>query len=278
MLPTVDVPAVKKSVTADLKEVRKATDALAKLSASAKKNRMQPDVGDKLVNISSATRERARGTSRTLHEALQVVEDGTAEHRVLTALSEEFKQTLRNFTQEVEQTAHLIGPAAQSFGGGGASGDPGPVSGDLEWGRGPAPSAFPAAGGSGMGGGSDPENSGAVPSEDQRDHAQQMSAVVANEAIIAEREVGIGQLSRSVQEVNEIFQDLALLVNEQGTQIDNIQTNIETAASRTDAGVRELARASRHQRAARGRMLIITACVLVLIIILFMVLKFSGKF
>ena len=73
----------------------------------------------------------------------------------------------------------------------------------------------------------------------------------------------------------EIFQDLALLVNEQGTQIDNIQTNIETAADSTTRGVRELARASRSQRRARSRMCIIAACVLAILIILVMVLKFG---
>ena len=99
-----------------------------------------------------------------------------------------------------------------------------------------------------------------------------------NETVIVEREQGINQLNRSVQEVAEIFQDLALLVNEQGTQIDNIQTNIEAAAGRTDKGVRELARAARTQRRSRQRVCIIAACVLAMLCILVLVLKTSGKF
>ena len=91
--------------------------------------------------------------------------------------------------------------------------------------------------------------------------------------MIREREQGITQLNRSVQDVAEIFQDLALLVNEQGSQIDNIQTNIETAVNSTQRGVRELARASRTQRQARRTMCIIIACTLALVTILIIVLK-----
>lgn len=85
--------------------------------------------------------------------------------------------------------------------------------------------------------------------------------------------MALQQLNRSVQEVAEIFQDLALLVNEQGTHIDNIQTNIETAATATERGVRELGITSRYQRRTRKRYCIICACVLVILIILVLVLK-----
>ena len=52
-----------------------------------------------------------------------------------------------------------------------------------------------------------------------------------------------------VQAVAECFQDLALLVGEQGAHIDNIQTNLETAAERTAKGVDKLDSASKSQRA-----------------------------
>ena len=44
---------------------------------------------------------------------------------------------------------------------------------------------------------------------------------------------------------------MQLLVNEQGTHIDNIQTNIETAANNTDKGVQQIGIAARSQRRAR---------------------------
>ena len=263
LVPTLDLPAVKRSVQADIKEMRRTVDALTKILMSTKKRGApEQDVGPRLLEISMAARERARATSRTLREALGIAAEGSAEHKVLSSLSEEFRQALLKFQQQVEATAHLVSrdePAAA----GSASG-----MNALEAG-------LPSDGGGGSAAG-DRTDSGCGPLAEQRVmQAQQLQHVETNEVVLREREEGIHQLNRSVQEVAEIFQDLALLVNEQGTQIDNIQTNIETAADSTTRGVRELARASRSQRRARSRMCIIAACVLAILIILVMVLKFG---
>ena len=73
------------------------------------------------------------------------------------------------------------------------------------------------------------------------------------------KDVTAAQLARSVQEVADIYQDLALLVQEQGSQIDNIQTNIESAATQTERGIAELAKASTHQKKNRSRMCLIAS-------------------
>ena len=49
------------------------------------------------------------------------------------------------------------------------------------------------------------------------------------------------------------YQKMMTAINEQGTQIDNIQNNIEAAAQSTTRANVELARASRSQRRARSR-------------------------
>jgi len=249
-MPTLDLPAVKKAVQADLKEMKKACDSLKSLGARKKHTR---DDGQQLLQISMAARERARGASRTLREALSIAQEGTNEHKVVSALSEEFRQTLLKFQQQVEAVSHLAS-AAEPAAPGSASGVDALESGT--WG-------------------------GSVPSEQSSggwgSQAQEQQQIETNENMLREREEGIGALNRSVQEVAEIFQDLALLVNEQGTQIDNIQTNIETAAESTNRGVRELARASRSQRRARGRMCLIAACVLAVLVILVLILKFGLK-
>ena len=46
------------------------------------------------------------------------------------------------------------------------------------------------------------------------------------DAIIADREASIKEIERSVRDVNEIFQDLAHLVNEQGTMIGNLKSDL----------------------------------------------------
>ena len=48
-----------------------------------------------------------------------------------------------------------------------------------------------------------------------------------NEAIIVERDQGIEEIQNQVVEVNEIFKDLAVLVDEQGTVIGECIFNLK---------------------------------------------------
>ena len=110
----------------------------------------------------------------------------------------------------------------------------------------------------------------------QQMEAGGLQAIETNDQIIREREAGLRQINQQVHEVSEIFQDLALLVSEQGEHIDNIQTNIESAANNTARGA-ELARASRYQRRARGRMCMFGVLLIIVIVALILVLKFALK-
>ncbi|KAH0660620.1 hypothetical protein KY285_029232 [Solanum tuberosum] len=69
-----------------------------------------------------------------------------------------------------------------------------------------------------------------------------------NEAIIEEREQGIQEVQQQIGEVNEIFKDLAVLVHEQGTMIDDIGSNIENSHAATAQGRSQLAKAAKTQR------------------------------
>ncbi len=53
----------------------------------------------------------------------------------------------------------------------------------------------------------------------RQDFFQLENEVVFNEAVIEEREQGIQEIHQQIGEVNEIFKDLAVLVNEQGYMI-----------------------------------------------------------
>jgi len=263
LVPAVDLTAINRSVSADLKELRRSADLLANLGAGAKKRpESAQTVGAQLLSISAKARERARATSRTLREALGIAEEGTAEHRALTALSDEFKHALIKFQQQVEATTHLVPPVMPMAGAAAASGDIETGGGDGGW-------SGSAVGENGARGPSDAPTGGEI----DEVHEQQMAQVETNEQILAEREQGISQINRSVQQVAEIFQDLALLVNEQGTHIDNIQTNIEVTHTNTTRGVKELGRAARTQRKTRGRMCVMAACVLVVLIVLVLIIK-----
>ena len=68
-------------------------------------------------------------------------------------------------------------------------------------------------------------------------------------AIMQEREQHINQVAENVLVLNELFKDMAELVNDQQESIDTIETNVESAAERTKAGIVHLEAAIEHQKA-----------------------------
>lgn len=57
-----------------------------------------------------------------------------------------------------------------------------------------------------------------------------------NEAIIEEREQAINEISGQIGEVHQIFQDLAVLVNDQGEQLNDIEANITRCGGERGSG------------------------------------------
>ncbi|XP_020229991.1 syntaxin-22 [Cajanus cajan] len=94
--------------------------------------------------------------------------------------------------------------------------------------------------------------------------------IAFNEAIIEEREQGIQEIQQQIGEVNEIFKDLAVLVHEQGTMIDDIGSNIENSHAATAQAKSQLAKASKTQRSNSSLtclLLVIFGIVLLIVII-----------
>jgi syntaxin 7 len=99
-----------------------------------------------------------------------------------------------------------------------------------------------------------------------------------NNALIEEREAGILEIQSQIGEVNEIFQDLAVLVNEQGTMIDDIEANIVRTSAKTKEARGELVKAESSQRAARGKLLwMLLALVGLLLFIMAVVLPWGHR-
>ncbi|KAL4429358.1 hypothetical protein ABPG77_005132 [Micractinium sp. CCAP 211/92] len=98
------------------------------------------------------------------------------------------------------------------------------------------------------------------------------NALQFNEAIIEERDAAITEISGQIGEVHQIFQDLAVLVNDQGEQLDDIEANITRASERAaDASV-QIARAERSQRAARSKWCFLLAITAVAIFVLVLII------
>ncbi len=83
-------------------------------------------------------------------------------------------------------------------------------------------------------------------------------------ALIAERDQGIRKIESTVLTVNEIFTDLAQLVEEQGHMVDNIEANIVSTESNVKAGTQELRKASDYQKKSRTKLCWLLLCVVVL--------------
>ena len=188
LVPVVDVNALNKSIHADLKELRRASEHLSKLAARKNNSSI---VAPHLVEISAAARERARSASSSLREAFDAVVDGSPEHAALEVLLAEFKQTLSTFQQQVEATARLAGPAMlEATATQVAASD---VDGALgRFDRGAA---------------SNDERLRAFANATAQGQQQQ----VACEQVIAQRERGIDQLVASVQEVSNRPKQLYVL-------------------------------------------------------------------
>ena len=80
--------------------------------------------------------------------------------------------------------------------------------------------------------------------------------------LVEEREREIHRIQQDTVEINEIFQNLSSIVNEQQFQIDNIESNLFNYSQDVRGASNELRTAERYQRRSGGRML---CCLMVLI-------------
>lgn len=72
--------------------------------------------------------------------------------------------------------------------------------------------------------------------------------IAHNEALIEEREKDIDKIHQSVAQVNEIFRDLAMIVQEQQSSIDDIENHVHESLAQTQHGLDEVRKASEMQR------------------------------
>ncbi|XP_077253961.1 syntaxin-22-like [Tasmannia lanceolata] len=94
--------------------------------------------------------------------------------------------------------------------------------------------------------------------------------IAFNEAVIEEREQGIQDIQQQIGEVNEIFKDLAVLVHDQGTMIDDIDSNIENSYAATVQAKSQLAKAAKTQKSNSSMaclLLVIFGIVLLIVVI-----------
>lgn len=78
------------------------------------------------------------------------------------------------------------------------------------------------------------------------------TALDIHSSIVTDREAEILEIQRGTCEINSIFQDLGVLVSEQGQQLDTVEDNIADLAQNIENAGRQLMRAENYQK-SRGK-------------------------
>jgi t-SNARE complex subunit (syntaxin) len=83
------------------------------------------------------------------------------------------------------------------------------------------------------------------------------------------------RLEQSVAELHQMFLDLALLVEQQGEMLDQIEFQVRTAANYVEQGNQEVVKALKSQKSARKKKccLLFVGITIILIIVLVAVFK-----
>jgi len=74
-----------------------------------------------------------------------------------------------------------------------------------------------------------------------------------NHTLLEEPRTQMGQLTTNMGEVQDLFNDMAVLVTEQAPTIDNIQTDIESSSYNIESAATELLKANRYKTIKRRR-------------------------
>ena len=95
--------------------------------------------------------------------------------------------------------------------------------------------------------------------------------------LVDQRESEITRIAKSIEELAQIFKELAVLVIDQGTILDRIDYNMESAVEHADEGIKNLVKAEEHQKNALPMRCIIALVVLIAIMLIVLVVKNSPQ-
>jgi len=98
--------------------------------------------------------------------------------------------------------------------------------------------------------------------ENYQDH-QLIQKANFNEQLVMEREKDIQKIETMVNELSTLMRDLSLLVIDQGTIIDRIDFNVESAKEDVSRGLEQLQKANHYQNKTNYQLCIIILCLLI---------------
>ena len=111
---------------------------------------------------------------------------------------------------------------------------------------------------------------------DSQDTQADLSIIMESENMTNERILQINRLSKSIEELANLFRDLNTLILEQGTMLDRIDYNIESAVNSSTQAKTELVTAETYQKSSRPTWCIISLLALILIMVIIIIIKASS--
>lgn len=93
--------------------------------------------------------------------------------------------------------------------------------------------------------------------------------------MVEQRDAEIQHIAKSIEELSQIFKELAVLVIDQGTILDRIDYNMETAVEHAKEGVVNLEKAEESQKSNPATKCIIVLVILIIIMVIVIIAKHS---
>jgi syntaxin 16 len=90
---------------------------------------------------------------------------------------------------------------------------------------------------------------------------------------VNQRDQEIANIAKSIEELAQIFRELAVLVIDQGTILDRIDYNMESAVEHAKEGIVQLEKAEEHQKNNIGMKCIILLVFLITIMLIVLIVK-----
>lgn len=103
--------------------------------------------------------------------------------------------------------------------------------------------------------------------------AGQIQAMENTEELVNQRDEEITRIAQSIEELAGIFKELAVLVIDQGTILDRIDYNMESAVEHAKEGITQLEKAEEHQKNAMSVRCIFLLVFLIIVMLIILVLK-----
>lgn len=109
------------------------------------------------------------------------------------------------------------------------------------------------------------EQASLIEAQRAQEYAQLSNDVDAQNSMIQYRDQAIRSLQRDMSEVHDMFKDLANLVSEQGNMVDDIESNVISAANDVSSGHDAVLKANESQQKSRSKLCIIAVVITIIV-------------